>query len=72
MARSPKITNEEILAAAREGFGASTLAIAKKAGISEASNFKRFTTKQALFLAAIGVTECYPVGSSSGWQSHGI
>jgi AcrR family transcriptional regulator len=62
MARTPKITNEEILAAAREiflaqGFGASTLEIAERAGISEASIFKRFTTKQALFLAAIGVTE---------------
>jgi AcrR family transcriptional regulator len=62
MARTPKITNEEILAAAREvflaqGFGASTLEIAERAGISEASIFKRFTTKQALFLAAIGITE---------------
>lgn len=62
MPRTPKITNEEILAAAREiflaqGFGASTLEIAERAGISEASIFKRFTTKQALFLAAIGITE---------------
>jgi AcrR family transcriptional regulator len=62
MARTPKITNEEILAAARQvfleqGFGASTLVIAEKAGISEASIFKRFTTKQALFLAAMGITE---------------
>ncbi|WP_055074544.1 TetR/AcrR family transcriptional regulator [Pseudanabaena sp. 'Roaring Creek'] len=62
MARPPKITNEEILTAAREiflkeGFSASTLAIAEKAGISEASIFKRFATKQALFLAAIGITE---------------
>jgi AcrR family transcriptional regulator len=62
MARPPKITNEEILSAARQvfleqGFGASTLVIAEKAGISEASIFKRFTTKQALFLAAIGITE---------------
>lgn len=62
MARPPKITNEEILAAARQifleqGIGASTLAIAEKAGISEASIFKRFVTKQALFLAAMGVAE---------------
>ncbi len=62
MARIPKITNEEILAAARQvfleqGMGASTLEIAERAGISEASIFKRFTTKQALFLAAIGITE---------------
>jgi AcrR family transcriptional regulator len=62
MARPPKITNEEILAAAREifleqGINASTLAIAEKAGISEASIFKRFATKQALFLAAMGISE---------------
>ncbi len=62
MGRPPKITNEEILAAARQvflaqGSNASTLAIAEKAGISEAAIFKRFTTKQALFLAAMGITE---------------
>lgn len=62
MPRTPKITNEAILAAAREvflaqGMGASTLEIADRAGISEASIFKRFTTKQALFLAAIGIAE---------------
>ncbi len=62
MARPSKITNEEILAAARqvfleEGINGSTLEIAEKAGISEASIFKRFATKQALFLAAIGISE---------------
>jgi AcrR family transcriptional regulator len=62
MGRPPKITNEEILTAAREvfleqGSNASTLAIAEKAGISEAAIFKRFATKQALFLAAMGITE---------------
>lgn len=62
MARPPKITNEEILAAARqvfldEGVNGSTLEIAEKAGISEASIFKRFATKQALFLAAIGISK---------------
>ncbi len=62
MARPPKITNDEILAAARqvfleEGIGASTLVIAEKAGISEASIFKRFNTKQALFMAAMGIDE---------------
>ena len=62
MARPPKITNTEILAAARQVFlehggNASTLLIAQKAGISEAAIFKRFATKQALFLAAIGITE---------------
>jgi AcrR family transcriptional regulator len=62
MARPPKITNAEILAAARQvfleqGSNASTLLIAERAGISEASIFKRFATKQALFLAAMGITE---------------
>jgi AcrR family transcriptional regulator len=62
MARTPKITNEAILAVAQQifleqGERASTLEIADKAGISEASIFKRFATKQALFLAAIGITE---------------
>jgi AcrR family transcriptional regulator len=62
MARPPKISNDDILAAARQvflaqGMGASTLEIAELAGISEASIFKRFGTKQALFLAAIGITE---------------
>jgi AcrR family transcriptional regulator len=62
MPRPPKITNEEILAAAREvfleqGVGASTITIAEKAGISEASIFKRFTTKKDLLLAAMGISE---------------
>jgi AcrR family transcriptional regulator len=62
MSRPPKITNDKILAVARQvfleqGFGASTLAIAEKAGISEATIFKRFATKQALFMAAIGALE---------------
>jgi AcrR family transcriptional regulator len=59
MARPPKITTEAILTAARQvflaqGVGASTVEIAAIAGISEASIFKRFGTKQALFLAAMG------------------
>jgi AcrR family transcriptional regulator len=62
MGRTPKITNDEILAAARQvfldkGTEASTAEIAEQAGISEASIFKRFATKQALFMAAIGVTK---------------
>ncbi|MBD2159630.1 TetR/AcrR family transcriptional regulator [Limnothrix sp. FACHB-1083] len=62
MPRPPKITNEAILTAARQvfleqGLKASTVEIARRAGISEASVFKRFPTKQALFLAAMGVTE---------------
>lgn len=62
MARPPKITNENILSVARQvfleqGLGASTLVIAERAGISEASIFKRFPTKQALFLAAMGIND---------------
>lgn len=62
MARIPKITNQQILDAAREiflqqGFGASTLEIAHAAGISEASIFKRFPTKEELFLASMGIPE---------------
>jgi AcrR family transcriptional regulator len=62
MGRTSKITDEQILAAARQvflaqGAGASTLDIAALAGISEASIFKRFGTKQALFLRAIGIAE---------------
>jgi AcrR family transcriptional regulator len=65
MPRPPKITNDEILAAARplfleDGMSASTLAIAEKAGISEAAIFKRFGTKQALFFAAMGIGENPP------------
>jgi AcrR family transcriptional regulator len=45
MARIPKITNEQILEAAREvflekGFSGSTLEIAARSGVSEASIFK--------------------------------
>jgi AcrR family transcriptional regulator len=62
MGRNPKITNDEILEAARDvfldqGVGASTADIADRAGISEASIFKRFATKQDLFMAAIGITK---------------
>jgi AcrR family transcriptional regulator len=62
MARIPRITNQQILEAARQiflqqGFGASTLEIAQQAGISEASIFKRFSTKEELFLAAMGIPE---------------
>ncbi|MEH1966718.1 TetR/AcrR family transcriptional regulator [Nostoc sp.] len=62
MARTPRITNQQILEAAcqvflQQGFGASTLEIAQQAGISEASIFKRFSTKEELFLAAMGIPE---------------
>lgn len=58
MARSRTITDAQILDAARavfmeEGLAAPTSVIAERAGISEASIFKRFGTKQALFCAAM-------------------
>ncbi|OUL24054.1 TetR family transcriptional regulator [Nostoc sp. T09] len=65
MARIPRITNQQILEAAREvflqkGFSGSTQEIAQKAGISEASIFKRFINKEELFFAAMGIPETPP------------
>jgi AcrR family transcriptional regulator len=65
MARPPKITTEEIIAVARQvfleqGAGASTLLIAERTGISEAAIFKRFGTKQALFMASMGISDDHP------------
>lgn len=62
MGRPPIITNEQLLEAAREiflaeGFGASTVKIARKAGVSEGTLFKRFPTKEKLFFAAMGISE---------------
>lgn len=53
--RSPQRTNFGCRRRAfqREGVRASTVDIAKSAGISEATLFKRFKTKQALFEAAL-------------------
>lgn len=55
MGRTRSITNEQILDAAREvfmekGVRATTLEIAQRAGVSEGTVFKRFDTKDALFL----------------------
>jgi AcrR family transcriptional regulator len=60
MPRARTISDESILEAARErfladGFGASTTAIAKRAGISEALIFRRFGTKDELFARALGL-----------------
>ncbi|MEO0535725.1 MAG: TetR/AcrR family transcriptional regulator [Cyanobacteria bacterium P01_A01_bin.123] len=65
MARTRTITDEQILKAAQaifleKGFGASTLEIAKRAGVSEGSIFKRFNTKENLFLIAMGVPTMPP------------
>jgi AcrR family transcriptional regulator len=62
MGRPPIITNEQLLEAAREiflaeGFGASTVKIARRAGVSEGTLFKRFSTKEKLFFAAMGISE---------------
>lgn len=58
MARTRSITNEQILEAARvvfleHGAEAKTSEIARRAGISEGTIFKRFGTKEQLFMAAM-------------------
>ena len=58
MARTPTITTDQILEAARavfleQGVNATTVDVANRAGISSASIFKHFPTKDALFLAAM-------------------
>jgi AcrR family transcriptional regulator len=58
VARTATITDTQILEAARavfleQGVNATTVDVANRAGISSASIFKRFPTKDALFLAAM-------------------
>ena len=58
MGRRQTIQDSDILQAARQvflsrGVHATTLDVAKRASISEASVFKRFKTKSALFCAAM-------------------
>ncbi len=60
MARIAAITDQQILDAARdaflaEGFQASTIEIARRAGVSHGTLFKRFVTKDDLFRAALGL-----------------
>lgn len=62
MGRPQSISREQILEAAREvflreGMSASTASIARAAGVSEGSIFKRFPTKEALFREAIGIPD---------------
>jgi AcrR family transcriptional regulator len=61
MARTPTITYSQILEAARavfleRGFSATTADVASRAGISSASIFKHFSSKEALFFAAMSTT----------------
>ncbi len=58
MARPITITDEQILEAARavflkDGFNASTVEIAQRAGVAEGTLFRRFANKEGLFRAAI-------------------
>lgn len=60
MARPCRISNEQILEAARRlflerGLDVPTAEVARAAGVSEGSVFKRFPTKEALVFAAMGV-----------------
>lgn len=60
MARPQTISDEAIIEAARalfieHGVGASTVEIATRAGISEGTIFRRFGTKDALLLRAMGL-----------------
>ena len=62
MARPPSITDEEVLAAARavflsKGISATVDEVAARCGVGEATIFRRFPTKQALFLAAMEMGE---------------
>jgi AcrR family transcriptional regulator len=60
MARPTAITDMQILDAARdaflaEGYQASTIDIARRAGVAHGTLFKRFATKDDLFRAALGL-----------------
>lgn len=62
MARPRTIPDQQMLHAARavfleQGFSATTASIAKRAGVSEGTLFKRFATKEDLFAAALGLSE---------------
>ncbi len=62
MGRPAVVSTEQILEAARElfleqGFGVTTAVIARRAGVSEGSIFKRFASKEELFFAALGIPD---------------
>lgn len=61
MARTRTISDDQILEAAREvfleaGLSGTTAEIARRAEISEGTIFKRFATKEQLFLAAMAIS----------------
>ncbi|WP_420596421.1 TetR/AcrR family transcriptional regulator [Deinococcus sp.] len=60
MARPRTISDEQIIGAAREtflehGFSATTAEIARRAGVSEGTLFKRFASKEELFARTVGL-----------------
>ncbi|TSA87346.1 TetR/AcrR family transcriptional regulator [Deinococcus detaillensis] len=60
MARPRTISDQQIVDAAREvflehGFSATTAEIARRAGVSEGTLFKRFATKEELFAQTVGL-----------------
>ncbi|WP_293913958.1 TetR/AcrR family transcriptional regulator [Deinococcus sp.] len=62
MARPRTITDEQIVDAAREvflehGFSATTAEIARRAGVSEGTLFKRFSSKEELFAETVGLND---------------
>ena len=62
MARPRTISDQQIVDAALEvfleqGFSATTAEIARRAGVSEGTLFKRFATKEELFAETVGLTE---------------
>ncbi len=62
MPRTATITDQQIIEAAREtflelGFAAPSSEIARRAEVSEGTIFKRFHTKEQLFIAAIGLPD---------------
>ncbi|UQN07438.1 TetR/AcrR family transcriptional regulator [Deinococcus sp. QL22] len=69
MARPRIISDEQITAAAREvflehGFSATTAEIARRAGISEGTLFKRFPSKEDIFEEVVGLRE------APQWREH--